>query len=34
MEEKFWSKSTWITTIVAIIVVIVSTGAGALIVNH
>jgi len=34
MEEKFWSKSTWITTISAIVFVIVATGVGALIMNH
>lgn len=31
MEEKFWSKSTWLTTLVAVVYTIVAIGAGALI---
>ncbi len=31
MEEKFWSKSTWQTTLIAIVYTIVAIGVGALI---
>ncbi len=34
MSEKFWSKSTWLTALVAAIYVVVATGVGALIVGH
>ncbi len=31
MEEKFWSKSTWLTALVAVVYMIVAIGVGALI---
>jgi hypothetical protein len=34
MDEKFWSKSTRLTAIAAVVYVIVATGVGMLITNH